>query len=52
MILFKVCFSCGYEDSVATMVTSLASRLERCHVCGVVLCMGCLTKSCLVLPEG
>ena len=39
-------------DHVATIVTSLASRLERCQVCGVVLCPACYKKSSFPLSEG
>ena len=51
-IMIQICSQCGTEDHVATMVTSFASRLEKCHACSLVLCSKCWKKTPLLLPEG
>ena len=38
------CSHCGTEDSRLSLVSSYASQLERCRVCGTKLCPKCIAK--------
>lgn len=38
------CHQCGREDTALARVTSYASQLERCRVCGTRLCGKCLVR--------
>jgi hypothetical protein len=48
----QVCSRCGSGDRTVTIMTSLASRLDNCQACGVVLCGTCSRKSFFPLPPG
>jgi hypothetical protein len=50
--LSQVCSRCGSGDRTVTIMTSLASRLDHCQACGVVLCGTCSRKSFFPLPPG
>jgi hypothetical protein len=50
--LSQVCSRCGSGDRTVTIMTSLASRLDHCQACGVVLCGACSRRSFFPLPPG